>query len=137
MPGGYRRVEMKCRMDAGKKLMINVVGVYLSTSLLIFYFLKSSIMLRVNAWLTLGAAMSVTALALVGYDKLISKSGGKQTRLPEQSLILIGIFGGAVGVIAGMELCRHKTKKQGLRIAIACIAVAEVLVVGYLTRMIG
>jgi len=31
-------------------------------------------------------------------------------RIPEKVLFLVAIFGGSVGSILGMQICRHKTK---------------------------
>lgn len=49
-------------------------------------------------------------LLVYGYDKLKSKSNGR--RVPERTLLLLGLCFGAVGALLGMELFRHKTKHR-------------------------
>ena len=52
--------------------------------------------------------MSVVTFALYGIDKSKAKRGAWRTK--EKTLLLCGVFGGAVGAILGMKTFRHKTK---------------------------
>ena len=54
------------------------------------------------------ALISVVALFLYWRDKRKAKKN--RWRTPEAVLLGIGFFGGAVGALLGMNLCRHKTK---------------------------
>jgi len=54
------------------------------------------------------AVMSIITLILYAADKAKAKS--KQWRTPEKTLLLCGVFGGALGALLGMKICRHKTK---------------------------
>lgn len=52
--------------------------------------------------------ISIITFILFGYDKAQAKRGGQ--RIPEKTLLLISIFGGALGGLLGMQIFRHKTK---------------------------
>ncbi len=54
------------------------------------------------------ALMSVLSLAGYGIDKYKAKIGAWRTR--ETTLLGLGLCGGAVGALLGMQLFRHKTK---------------------------
>ena len=58
--------------------------------------------------MTVYAAMSVLALLLYGADKRRARK--KRRRTPESVLLGVGLLGGALGALLGMELFRHKTK---------------------------
>ena len=64
-----------------------------------------------TAWkLLVGAIllMSVLTFALYGIDKRKAKRGSWRTK--EKTLLLCGVFGGALGGLCGMKAFRHKTK---------------------------
>lgn len=52
--------------------------------------------------------MSVVAFILYAADKSRAKRG--KWRIPEKVLLLVGVFGGALGALLGMFTLRHKTK---------------------------
>ena len=54
------------------------------------------------------AIVSVVCLIMYGVDKSRAKAG--KWRIKEQTLLMTGFFGGAVGGLIGMVLFRHKTK---------------------------
>ena len=53
-------------------------------------------------------AVNVLAFVLMGIDKRRAKKNA--WRIPEKTLFLPAIFGGALGGVAGMRLFRHKTR---------------------------
>ena len=53
-------------------------------------------------------AVNVLAFVLMGVDKRRAKQNA--WRIPEKTLFLQAIFGGALGGVAGMRLFRHKTR---------------------------
>ena len=53
-------------------------------------------------------AVNVLAFVLMGIDKRRAKKNA--WRIPERTLFLPVIFGGALGGVAGMRLFRHKTR---------------------------
>ncbi|MDO8421791.1 MAG: DUF1294 domain-containing protein [Parvibaculum sp.] len=48
-----------------------------------------------------------------GWDKHCAERG--MYRLPERTLLMIAVIGGAAGSIAGQRLFRHKTRKEPFR----------------------
>ena len=53
-------------------------------------------------------ALSIFAFVFYLADKAKAKSGA--WRIPEKILLSLGFFGGAIGALLAMKLCRHKTK---------------------------
>ena len=58
--------------------------------------------------LLLYAAVSVISFFAYGVDK--RRARRKKWRIPESLLLGLGVFGGAVGSLIGMNLFRHKTR---------------------------
>ncbi len=56
-------------------------------------------------WLML---MSLVLFAVMGADKRRAKKGA--WRVPEKTLFLLALLGGAIGGVLGMRVFRHKTK---------------------------
>lgn len=56
-------------------------------------------------WLAL---MSLVLFAVMGADKRRAKQGS--WRVPEKTLFLLALLGGAIGGVLGMRAFRHKTK---------------------------
>ena len=52
-------------------------------------------------------ALNVLAFSLMGFDKRRSRRGGRRVR--ERTLLLLGLFGGALGGCLGMRAFHHKT----------------------------
>ncbi len=55
----------------------------------------------------------------MGIDK--RKAIRKQWRIPEGSLFLLGFLGGAAGLLAGMKVFHHKTKKTRFQYGIPAL----------------
>ena len=68
----------------------------------------------------------ITFLSL-GYDKLQAKAGGR--RIPEKTLLLMGILGGAIGGLLGMQVFRHKTRHSNFWIIYILAAAVHVLLI--------
>lgn len=67
--------------------------------------------------------VNLVVFALYGIDKY--KAIHRQWRIPEATLLgaaVIGVF----GALAGMYVCRHKTKKPKFVITVPVIAVIEI-----------
>lgn len=71
-------------------------------------------------------AVSIVAFAMMGIDK--RRAMRNQWRIPESSLFLAAIFGGAVGGTIGMFLFHHKTKHWYFRLFFPLLAIAQIFV---------
>ena len=69
-------------------------------------------------------AVNVLAFVLMGLDKRRAKKNA--WRIPERTLFLPVIFGGALGGVAGMRLFRHKTRHWTFRLGMPAILILQV-----------
>ncbi len=63
-------------------------------------------------------AISLAAVIITVYDKNAAKKKRKKKRVPESTLMLIGLFGGALPMYVTMRLIRHKTKHKKFMIGL-------------------
>ena len=70
-------------------------------------------------------AINLFGLLLCGYDKSAAKKG--KWRTPERHFFIISLLGGAIGVILGMKLFRHKTKHWYFVFGIPFILLVQIL----------
>ncbi|HAM16370.1 MAG TPA: hypothetical protein DCP91_11070 [Eggerthellaceae bacterium] len=75
-------------------------------------------------------AMNVIATVVFGLDKLRARAGVQ--RVPERVLLLLAVFGGSVGALAGMHLFRHKTRKPLFSRGVPIILVAQIALAAWL-----
>lgn len=71
-------------------------------------------------------AINILGLILMRHDKLQSKWPGAR-RVPENSLLLVSLVGGVVGVILAMKLFRHKTRHMKFTIGVPVILALQVI----------
>lgn len=76
-------------------------------------------------YIILATLVTINAIALfvVGYDKRTSITRDHDSRLPEGMLFFLATVFGAVGVFAGMQLFRHKTRKWYFQIGIPLLII--------------
>ncbi|GAA5032549.1 DUF1294 domain-containing protein [Microbacterium fluvii] len=74
--------------------------------------------------------MSVVAFAAYGIDKAAAR-GGRQ-RISEQTLLMLGLFGGRPGALIAQQLFRHKTRKRSFRRTFWGTVVINVAAIGEL-----
>ncbi len=70
-------------------------------------------------------AVNVLAFVLMGLDKRFAQR--QRRRLPEATLLGVGILGGSIGGIAGMYFFRHKTRKPRFYVGLPVILAMQVL----------
>ena len=80
--------------------------------------------------LVLLAVMSVFLFAMMGIDKGKARRG--TWRIPEKTLFVFALLGGAVGGTAGMFLFRHKTKHVSFRLLFPLLAAAQLALCAWL-----
>lgn len=74
--------------------------------------------------------INLVGFAIMGIDK--SKAKRNAWRIPEATLFLVALLGGAIGSTLGMHFFRHKTKHWYFRLGMPAIAVLEYALLGYL-----
>lgn len=79
--------------------------------------------MEIFSWYLLSA--SIFAFVLFGVDKERAKRN--LWRIPERTLILSAVFGGAPGALAGMYFFHHKTRKLKFFAGIPVILVIQIL----------
>ena len=78
-------------------------------------------------WLVL---MSLVLFIVMGADKRRAKAGA--WRVPEKTLFLLALLGGALGGMLGMRAFRHKTKHWYFAWGFPLIALAQLALLGWL-----
>lgn len=73
------------------------------------------------------AVMSLSLVICMGYDKEQAKK--HKSRIAEQTLFTLAIFGGAVGGVLGMYLFRHKTRKNKFAFGFPLLAAIQMFLV--------
>ena len=71
--------------------------------------------------------INAMAFTLMLADKFLAKN--KLWRIPEAMLLGTAMVGGSLGALAGMYLCRHKTRKAKFYISIPIMFLLQVLLV--------
>lgn len=69
--------------------------------------------------------INVVSFATFGWDKMCAENNRR--RVPEAQLLLLALFGGALGALLGQQVFRHKTKKQPFRTLLWCAAAINIL----------
>ena len=67
--------------------------------------------------------INIIAFLLMGADKRLARKSKR--RIPEATLFLAAVLGGAAGIIAGMRIFRHKTRHASFNVGMPLIAFFE------------
>ena len=51
----------------------------------------------------------------------------KQWRIPERTLLAIGVIGGSLGAVIAMQLFRHKTKNLKFSLGLPCMLAIHII----------
>ena len=76
---------------------------------------------------------SLVSFIMCGFDKFCAIHGKR--RISEKALLLSAVFFGSAGLLAGMYIFRHKTKKLKFTIGLPTILILEIILVIYLQFM--
>ncbi|VTQ53954.1 Protein of uncharacterised function (DUF1294) [Campylobacter jejuni] len=71
--------------------------------------------------------VNLLTLVFYGIDKRAAYKA--RSRVPEFTLLLLGVAGGWIGAIAGQQLFRHKTQKQPFRTWFAISVIVNLVIV--------
>jgi uncharacterized membrane protein YsdA (DUF1294 family) len=80
-------------------------------------------------WACVFGATSTVAFAAYGVDKQAARRGAG--RIPENTLHLLALLGGAPGALAGMHVFRHKTAKRSFQLVFWAIVAAQAALLAY------
>lgn len=83
--------------------------------------MKKYILLALVIYLVI---INVLGFILMHADK--KKSKKRRRRIPESVLLSIAVAGGSIGVMAGMEIFRHKTKHKRFFIGVPVTLIIQV-----------
>lgn len=70
--------------------------------------------------------MSLILLVFMGMDK--SRAKKQEWRIPERTLFILAICGGAVGGVLGMYLFRHKTRHNSFAFGFPLLAALQLFI---------
>lgn len=74
--------------------------------------------------------INLMGFILMAMDKNLAKNN--KLRIPENTLFLISLLLGSIGILLGMYIFRHKTKKKGFVYGIPSILLMQLIVLYYL-----
>jgi uncharacterized membrane protein YsdA (DUF1294 family) len=78
------------------------------------------------------AGINVFAFLAFGWDKRCAERN--LSRISERTLLMLALFGGALGALLGQQVFRHKTQKQPFRVLLWCAALINILAAIVLIR---
>lgn len=81
------------------------------------------------------AVINLIAFALMGLDK--RKARRDAWRIPEKTLFLAALLGGALGSTVGMHLFHHKTRHWYFRFGFPVLLILQLLLAGFLAYRFG
>ena len=73
------------------------------------------------------AVVNITAFIAFMIDKIKAKMDA--WRIPEKTLIILAVIGGALGALAGMIVFRHKIRVPKFKLGIPLIILAQAVLV--------
>ena len=80
--------------------------------------------ITISALLTIICGMSFLLFAMMGIDKALAKRGA--WRVPEKTLFLLALLGGALGGIIGMYFFRHKTRHASFKAGLPMLLIVNI-----------
>ena len=77
-------------------------------------------------------ALNIATFLLLLIDKLAASM--KNHRVPENFLYLATFLGGSVGMLVGMYVLRHKTRKTSFQMVVAVVILIQFLIVYWMNN---
>lgn len=72
---------------------------------------------------------NISTFMAFGIDKY--KARKDRWRIPEKTLLLMGLFFGSIGQIAGMKIFRHKTQKWYFKVSAVLFLILHIAIFYY------
>jgi uncharacterized membrane protein YsdA (DUF1294 family) len=79
-------------------------------------------------------SVNVVTFGAYGYDKMQARRKG--WRVPELSLLAMGLIGGTIGAVVAMRLFRHKTVKGPFRVVFWLLVAVQVVLVAVVLKQL-
>lgn len=79
--------------------------------------------------------VNAIAFLIYGIDKLKAKADA--WRIPEKTLILLAVIGGAFGAFLGMKVFHHKTRKPLFKFLVPLFAMVHIGVIIFVSMKFG
>jgi uncharacterized membrane protein YsdA (DUF1294 family) len=76
-------------------------------------------------------AINVAAFVCMGLDKSLARSNS--LRIPETILYLLALLGGSMGILVGIHILKHKTRKAAFQFALLAVVGIQLA----LARIVG
>lgn len=113
---------------SGAKPYVFYIGLSVGIVVVMTYLIWSEfqVSLSVSALLGINAA----ALVYMGFDKSLARS--EAMRVPEVVLYLIALIGGVPGLLVGVHVFKHKTRKAAFQFVLLLIVVVQLVVMRFL-----
>jgi uncharacterized membrane protein YsdA (DUF1294 family) len=70
-----------------------------------------------------GVAINVAAFVCMGLDKSLARS--KSLRIPETILYLLALLGGSLGILFGIHIFQHKTRKAAFQFVLLMVVAIQ------------
>jgi len=86
----------------------------------------------INPVIQILIATNIVTLILMMLDKILASS--RSRRIPENVFYLATFFGGSIGMLVGMQLFRHKTKKISFQLMVGVLVLVQVIIILWMTR---
>lgn len=80
-----------------------------------------------NYILLFAGTVSLVSVFLTVYDKIASKSGIR--RIPEKTLMTLGLFGGAAAMLITMLIIHHKTRHAKFMIGLPIEIILHIAII--------
>lgn len=86
--------------------------------------------MEVKYYIVYGILINLCTFLVMGYDKSQARKRGR--RVPERTLFILSVMGGALGGIAGMYVWRHKTKHPSFIVGLPVIVLLQLFALYWL-----
>jgi uncharacterized membrane protein YsdA (DUF1294 family) len=93
-------------------------GIALVTSYLAFRHTEASL------WISAFIGINIGALVVMGLDKTFARAN--TARVPEVLLYVIALVGGSPGILAGIHIFKHKTRKAAFQFTLLIVWLLQV-----------
>lgn len=81
--------------------------------------------------IALVAYVAINIVTFIVYRLDKKRAEREHQRLPEAHLLLLALFGGALGAVLAQQIFRHKTKKQPFRALLICAVIINIAVAAW------